>query len=201
MKRFFLASLAALTLAVSLSGCGFKDLMLYLYGGDEWVEEEKEPLYTRFDGENGVTVLYDANIWQPPTAPQEDTVSLMAGNQLSYTVVLLQVTDSYTDFLAQSGEELAETTNVVEKQVDFTVPACTVQAALYDCGSYQTLLAQLDYESGTAIYVTAATRSSDYSDIVALLQTVYPTGCAPEQAAALEENAAGNEGEKQHSYA
>ncbi|MGN0983201.1 MAG: hypothetical protein ACI4OI_00045 [Gemmiger sp.] len=201
MKRLFLTLLAALTLAASLSGCGFQDLMLYLYGGDEWVEEEKEPLYTRYDGENGVTVLYDANVWQAPTAPQADTISLMAGNQLSYTVVLLQVTDSYTDFLAQSGEELAETTNVVEKPLEFTVPDCTVQAALYDCGSYQTLLAQLEYDSGTAIYVTAATRSSDYSDILTLLQTVYPAGHAPEQAAALEESTAEGGAEKQHSYA
>ena len=40
---------------------------------------------------------------------QADTLSLTTGNQLSYTVVLLQMTDTYTDFLAQSGQELEET--------------------------------------------------------------------------------------------
>lgn len=201
MKRTLSAVCMAALLALALTGCGFRDLMLYLYGGDDWVDEDKPPVYARFEADNGVTVLYDTNLWQPPVAPQEDTVSLTAGNQLDYTAVLLQVTDSYTDFLAQSGQELSETTGTVEYALDFTVPDAAVQAVRYDCGSYQTIFAQLDYESGGTIYVTAATRASDYQPIIDLLQTVYPTGQTPETAAALEAAETPAAGERQKSYA
>lgn len=186
MKRKMIALAGAALLALSLTGCGLQDLLLYLYGGDEWVEQDGEPVYARCDGENGVTVLYDTNLWEAPIAPQEDTISLTAGNQLDYTAVLLQRTDAYTDFLAQSGEELQGETRTVEYALAFTVPQADVQAVRYDCGSYQTIFAQIDYETGDTIYVTAATRSSDFQPIIDLLQTVYPTGQTPESAAALD---------------
>lgn len=186
MKRVLLALAAAMLLMLGLTGCGLQDVLLYLYGGDEWIDQDEEPAYARCDAENGVTVLYDTNLWQTPVAPQEDTVSLTAGNQLDYTAVLLQVTDVYTDFLAQSGEELSGETGTIEYELSFTVPQAEVQAVRYDCGSYQTIFAQIDYEGGGTIYVTAATRSSDYQPIIDLLQTVYPTGQAPESAAGLE---------------
>lgn len=204
MKRNLFALLSALVLAVSLTGCSFSDLMLYLYGGDEWLDEEKEPVWITCDADNGVSVVYDGNLWESPMMPQEDTVSLTAGNQLDYTAVLMQRTDAYTDFLAQSGAELAETTNVVEYAMDFTVPQAQVEAVRYDCGSYQTIFAQIDYDCGETIYITAATRSSDYEPILDLLQRVYPTGHAPEETAALDSaqvDAYAGDGGRQQSYA
>ena len=103
MKKWTAAALAALT-ALTLTGCSFQDVMLYLYGGDSFVTSA-EPDYTTCDGDNGVTVVYDQNQWEQPVMAQDDTLSLTTGNQLSYTVVLLQTTDTYTDFLAQSGQE------------------------------------------------------------------------------------------------
>ena len=149
MKKWTVAALAALT-ALTLTGCSFQDVMLYLYGGDSFVTSD-EPDYTTCDGDNGVTVVYDQNQWEQPVMAQDDTLSLTAGNQLSYTVVLLQTTDTYTDFLAQSGQELEETTGTVKYDFDFTVPDATVEAVRYDCG-------------------------------IALLQNVWPTGHAPENA-------------------
>ena len=113
---------------------------------------------------------------------QADTLSLTACNQLIYTVVLLQMTDTYTDFLAQSGQELEETTGTVRYDIGFTVPDAAVSAVRYDCGSYQTIFAQIDYDCGETIYVTAAARTQDYEPIIALLQNVWPTGHAPENA-------------------
>ena len=52
----------------------------------------------------------------------------------------------------------------------------------YDCGSYQTIFAQIDYDCGETVYVTAAARTSDYEPILDLLQDVWPTGHAPENA-------------------
>ncbi len=98
MKKWTAAALAALT-ALTLTGCSFQDVMLYLYGGDSFVTSA-EPDYTICDGDNGVTVVYDQNQWEQPVMAQDDTLSLTTGNQLSYTVVLLQTTDTYTDFLA-----------------------------------------------------------------------------------------------------
>ena len=204
-KQCFFALALAAALALPLAGCSFRDVMLYLYGGDEWVEQDKDPVWARCDADNGVTVVYDTNRWQQPVMAQEDTVSLTAGNQLDYTVVLLQVTDSYTDFLAQSGEELAAETNVVPQELTLTLPQAEAEAALYDCGSYQTLFAELTYPGGEKIYVTAATRTSDYSPITALLEQVYPTGQTPESAidapAVSPANGTAQSGEKQKSYA
>lgn len=180
MKKFSLAALSALA-ALALTGCSFQDVMLYLYGGDSFVKSE-EPDYAQCEGGNGVTVVYDQNLWEQPVMVQDDTLSLTAGNQLSYTVVLLQTTDTYTDFLTQSGQELEETTGTVKYEFDFTVPDASVAAVRYDCGSYQTIFAQLDYDCGETIYVTAAARTSDYEPIIALLQNVWPTGSTPETA-------------------
>ena len=166
------------------------------------MQADEEPVYARCEADNGVTVLYDTNIWEAPVMAQEDTVSLTAGNQLNYTAVLLQRTDSYTDFLAQSGAELAETTKVVEYALDFTLPGVEVQAVRYDCGSYQTIFAELGYPGGDTIYVTAATRQADYQRILDLLATVYPTGQTPESAAGLDApDVSALNGEKQQSYA
>ena len=166
MKKWTAAALAALTTltALTLTGCSFQDVMLYLYGGDSFVTSA-EPDYTTCD-----------------VMAQDDTLSLTTGNQLSYTVVLLQTTDTYTDFLAQSGQELEETTGTVKCDFEFTVPDAAVEAVRYDCGSYQTIFAQIDYDCGETIYVTAAARTSDYDPIIALLQNVWPTGHAPENA-------------------
>ena len=180
MKKWTAAALAALT-ALTLTGCSFQDVMLYLYGGDSFVKSD-EPDYAQCDGGNGVTVVYDQNQWEQPVMAQDDTLSLTSGNQLSYTVVLLQKTDAYTDFLTQSGQELEETTGTVKYDFGFTVPDAAVEAVRYDCGSYQTIFAQIDYDCGETIYVTAAARTSDYDPIIALLQNVWPTGHAPENA-------------------
>ena len=163
MKKLAAAALAAVT-ALALTGCSFQDVMLYLYGGDSFVKSD-EPDYAQCDGGNGVTVVYDQNQWEQPVMAQDDTLSLTSGNQLSYTVVLLQKTDAYTDFLTQSGQ-----------------PDAAVEAVRYDCGSYQTIFAQIDYDCGETVYVTAAARTSDYEPILDLLQDVWPTGHAPENA-------------------
>lgn len=52
MKKWTAAALAALT-ALTLTGCSFQDVMLYLYGGDSFVTSA-EPDYTTCDGDNGV---------------------------------------------------------------------------------------------------------------------------------------------------
>ena len=179
-KKSIAAALSVLA-GLALTGCSFQDFMLYLYGGDGFVKNE-EPDYASCDGDNGVTIVYDQNQWEQPVMAQADTLSLTAGNQLSYTVVLLQMTDTYTDFLAQSGQELEETTGTVRYDIDFTVPDAAVSAVRYDCGSYQTIFAQIDYDCGETIYVTAAARTQDYEPILTLLQNVWPTGHAPQSA-------------------
>ena len=77
--------------------------MLYLYGGDSFVTSA-EPDYTTCDGDNGGPSSMTRTNGEQPVMAQDDTLSLTTGNQLSYTVVLLQTTDTYTDFLAQSGQ-------------------------------------------------------------------------------------------------
>lgn len=177
-KRSFVLILAVL-LALPLTGC--RDALLYLYGGDAWTESDT-PVYATYEGTNGVTVVYDQNVWPGPNMAQEDTLALTAGNQLTQTTVLLQVTDVYTDFLAQSGAELAEAGGTVEYPLEFTVPHAAVQAVRYDCGSYQTLFAEVAYDSGMTVYMTAATKSKDYQQIIDLMQNVWPTGHTPETA-------------------
>ena len=185
MKHKLFLLLAAAVLALGLTGCSFNDVMLYLYGGDDFTQST-EPSYARCEGANGVTVVYDQNTWSNPTLAQEDTLSLVAGNQLSYTVVLLQKTDTYTDFLQQSGQELEETTGTVKYDFTLTVPQASVTAVRYDCGSYQAIFAQIDYDCGETIYLTAAARTSDYQPIVELVQNVWPTGYEPAEAQTAE---------------
>lgn len=201
MKRLVARLMPICLLAALLCGCGLNDTLLYLYGGDEWVKADT-PMYQTCHGDNGITVVYDANVWTTPTMAQEDTLSLTAGNQLNYTAVLLQVTDTYTDFLAQSGQELSETTGTVEYELDFTVPDAAVQAVRYDCGSYQSIFAQLDYDCGVTVYVSAATRAGDYAPILELLQNAWPTGHTPESARTdAPETALVNGVEREKSYA
>jgi len=168
-------------LALALAGCSFQDVMLYLYGGDSFTQQEGESVQT-YDGENGITVTYDANTWNQPSMSQADTIGITTGNQLSYTAVLLQVSDDYTDFLAESADELTAETNTVRYDFALTVPDAETEAVRYDCGSYQVILAEVNYDCGVTLHVSAASRAADYEPIVTLLQTVYPTGHTPETA-------------------
>lgn len=183
MKRKLGALLCACLAALTLTGCSFRDVMLYLYGGDDFVQGSGEPEYLTYDGDNGITVCYNANDWNTPVMQQQDTISITAGNRLDYTAVLLQVTDTYTDFLEQSGEELNAETNTVRYDFSLTVPDASAEAVRYDCGSYQMIFAEIAYDCGTTLYVSAASRSADYDPIVELLQNIYPTGHTPETAA------------------
>lgn len=185
MRRKIAVFLAAGAAALCLTGCSFQELMLYLYGGEDFVQEEKAPEYTLYEGENGMSVIYDASLWYAPTMAQEDTISVSAGGSMDSTVVLIQVTDTYTNFLAQSGEELEAEESTVKYDYALSVPNARAQAVRYDCGSYQMIFAQIDYDGGGTAYVSAATKKGDESHISALLQTVYPTGRTPESAAAL----------------
>lgn len=189
MKHKILLPLLAVGLALSLSACSLGDFMSYLYGSENSAKEA--PSYVQYDGSNGVSVIYDTSVWEAPTEPQADTVSLMCGTSFNYTAVLLQVTDTYTDFLAQSGEELAqETTAAIEYDLEFTVPDAQTTAVRYDCGSYQAVFAQVTYDSGLTVYVSAMTHSAETDHIVDLLQGVFPAGQTPETAAALLDSAA-----------
>lgn len=181
MKQKRMALVLAALAACTLTGCEFNDLMLYLYGGDDFAQSEEESIQT-YDGENGITVTYDANSWNQPSMTQDDTIGITAGNQLSYTAVLLQVSDEYGDFLTESGEELAAETQTVRYDFDLSIPNAQTEAVRYDCGTYQMILAEIDYDSGVTLYLSAATRSADYTPIVELLQNVYPTGQTPETA-------------------
>ena len=61
--------------------------MLYLYGGDSFTKEEGED-YQTYDGENGISVTYDANIWNEPSMSQEMCIrdSLYTGLHRVYTI-------------------------------------------------------------------------------------------------------------------
>lgn len=166
-KKIIAAVAAAAILALPLSGCSFNDVMLYLYGGDSFIKEEGED-YQTYDGENGISVTYDANIWNEPSMSQEDTIGITTGNKLSYTAVLLQVSDVYTDFLEESAAELNEEAQTVRYDFDLTIPDAETESVRYDCG--------------VTLHVSAASRSASYDQIVALLQNVYPTGHTPETA-------------------
>ena len=158
-KKIIAAVAAAAILALPLSGCSFNDVMLYLYGGDSFTKEEGED-YQTYDGENGISVTYDANIWNEPSMSQEDTIGITTGNKLSYTAV-------------------AQT---VRYDFDLTIPDAETESVRYDCGTYQMILAEVNYDCGVTLHVSAASRSASYDQIVALLQNVYPTGHTPETA-------------------
>lgn len=175
MKHKILPLLEALLTALTLTGCSFSDIMLYLYGGDDFVKKTDTRDFQTYAGENGITVVYDANQWNMPTMAQDDTISITSGNKLDYTAVLIQVCDTYTDFLAQSGEELNQETNTVAYELELTVPDARTSAVRYDCGSYQAIFVQIDYDSATTVYVSAASRAANYDPIIELLQGVSPT--------------------------
>ena len=60
MKRKFLSLLLIGALSLLPAGCTFKDTMLYLYGGDDFVQNE-EADYARCEGANGVSVVFEKN--------------------------------------------------------------------------------------------------------------------------------------------
>ncbi|MBD8951666.1 MAG: hypothetical protein EGR85_03815, partial [Subdoligranulum sp.] len=64
-KHALAVLLVAVVLMLSLTGCSFNDLMLYLYGGDDFTTSDT-PDYASWNGDNGVTVVYDKNKWQQP---------------------------------------------------------------------------------------------------------------------------------------
>lgn len=158
-KKIIAAVAAAAILALPLSGCSFNDVMLYLYGGDSFTKEEGED-YQTYDGENGISVTYDANIWNEPSMSQEDTIGITTGNKLSYTAVLLQVSDVYTDFLEESAAELNEEAQTVRYDFDLTIPDAETESVRYDCGTYQMILAEVNYDCGVTLHVSAASRSA-----------------------------------------
>lgn len=170
-KKIIAAVAAAAILALPLSGCSFNDVMLYLYGGDSFTKEEGED-YQTYDGENGISVTYDANIWNEPSMSQEDTIGITTGNKLSYTAVLLQVSDVYTDFLEESAAELNEEAQTVRYDFDLTIPDAETESVRYDCGTYQMILAEVNYDCGVTLHVSAASRSASYDQIVALAKRV-----------------------------
>ena len=86
MKHRIFLPLLAVGLAFSLSTCSFGDFMSYLYGSETATKEEAA--YVQYDGTNGVSVIYDTSVWEAPTEPQEDTISLMCGTSFNYTAVL-----------------------------------------------------------------------------------------------------------------
>ena len=112
---------------------------------------------------------------------QEDTIGITTGNKLSYTAVLLQVSDVYTDFLEESAAELNEEAQTVRYDFDLTIPDAETESVRYDCGTYQMILAEVNYDCGVTLHVSAASRSASYDQIVALLQNVYPTGHTPKR--------------------
>ena len=72
--------------------------------------------------------------------------------------------------------------NAVRYDFDLTIPDAETESVRYDCGTYQMILAEVNYDCGVTLHVSAASRSASYDQIVALLQNVYPTGHTPETA-------------------
>ena len=126
MKKWIAAALAALT-ALTLTGCSFQDVMLYLYGGDSFVTSA-EPDYTTCDGDNGVTVVYDQNQWEQPVMAQDDTLSLTTGNQLSYTQLTSDADGVVAAITGEAGQVTAAGTPMVtivrsgEREIQINVP-------------------------------------------------------------------------------
>ena len=100
MKKWTTAALAALT-ALTLTGCSFQDVMLYLYGGDSFVTSA-EPDYTTCDGDNGVTVVYDQNQWEQPVMAQDDTAASGTVKPISYRTVPVVSSNSCPDWARKS---------------------------------------------------------------------------------------------------
>lgn len=175
-KKYLLGIFLLIT-ATTLTGCNAANTLYYLFGSEKAIK--KEASYATYDGENGVSLVYDSNYWEEPYMVQEDTISIVAGNSFNYTAVLLQTTDSYTDFLSQSGKELSEETKAIPYDYELQIPNVETNSIRYDCGSYQTIFSEIVFEDLT-VYLTAASYSGDTSAIEALLKNVYPTGKQPE---------------------
>ena len=60
MKRKFLFLLLIGALSLLPAGCTVTDTMLYLDGGDDFVQNE-EADFARCEGANGVSVVFDQN--------------------------------------------------------------------------------------------------------------------------------------------
>lgn len=75
-----------------------------------------------------------------------------------------------------------EEAQTVRYDFDLTIPNAETESVRYDCGTYQMILAEVNYDCGVTLHVSAASRSASYDQIVALLQNVYPTGHTPETA-------------------
>lgn len=69
-----------------------------------------------------------------------------------------------------------EEAQTVRYDFDLTIPDAETESVRYDCGTYQMILAEVNYDCGVTLHVSAASRSASYDQIVALLQNVYPTG-------------------------
>lgn len=145
-----------LVLLFSLSACG---------------SNEKKGIQT-YEGTNGVTVTYDANLWEEPYMVQDDTISLVTGTSFNYTAVLFQVTDSYEDFLNQSKEEMMAETTCIEYPYELEVEGAETSSIRLDCGSYQTVFSVIDFGEGHMVYMTCATYSGDLTKVEELCRTI-----------------------------
>ncbi len=171
MKRILLFLIITAT-AFSLTGCKAMDTLYYLFGSEKAIK--KEPSFISYDGSNGVSLVYDESIWEEPYMVQEDTISIVSGNSFNYTAVLLQVTDAYSDFLNQSGDELSAETKALKYDYELEVPGAETKSVRYDCGSYQAIFSEITFDDLT-IYLSAASYSGDTTSIEELLKTVKPT--------------------------
>ncbi len=173
MKRWMALALA-LVLAFSLTGCGVMDFMYYLFDTEDIVaQNDPEPVYETVTAPNGLVLTYDTSRWGPPVEQEDaqDTVVMSStGSGLNQSVVMFQRGGEYQDFLAQSAAELEEVGPTVSQEMEeITCEGAQVTAARYDCGTYQTILVQLDFEEGS-VYVTAASKAADYTPILDLVQ-------------------------------
>ncbi len=175
MKRC-VALMLALVMAFSLTGCGVMDFMYYLFDSEDLVaQNDPEPDYQTVTAPNGLVLTYDASHWGAPVEEEgaEDTAVMSStGSGLNQTVVMIQKGGDYQDFLEQSAAELEEVGPTVLKEMEeIDCPGATASARRYDCGSYQTILVQLDFEEGS-VYVTAASKAADYTPILELVQGI-----------------------------
>lgn len=159
--------------SVLLSGCGVTDALYYLFGSSGLVK--KQPDYQEYQGENGLTLTYDASLWETPYMIQDDTISVVTGTSFNYTAVLFQTTDSYTDFITQSSDELKAETTCVEYEYTLDVPGADTVSIRLDCGSYQSVFSEITYPDTETIYMTAATYSGNLEKIEELAKNIRPS--------------------------
>lgn len=172
MKKILLTTGMLLAVSSLFTGCKKgTDFLYYIYGSDQSIKKEEAQI--TYDGSNGVSLIYDANIWEEPYMVQDDTISIVAGTSFNYTAVLLQTTDAYTDFLLQSGEELLESTTALKYEYELEVPnAVKTESVRYDCGTYQAIFSEITFEEQT-VYLSAATHSGSTEQIEELLRSLY----------------------------